>query len=139
MRFVTLLIALLASPVAGFSVSKFQQPHQQLQSFAPLNVDDLKSASPGSQPPSGMIAATIAAASGILTTFPLVALAVEDDSYEYGAVDAPIGLAVGGGLLAILTAAVPVLLRPGEEALEEQRKNEGESFGTGRDILNKRR
>mmetsp|Transcript_13773 Transcript_13773/g.28438 ORF Transcript_13773/g.28438 Transcript_13773/m.28438 type:complete len:144 (-) Transcript_13773:466-897(-) len=67
--------------------------------------------------------------------------ALEDDSYEYGKVDAPIGLALGGGILAILTAAVPVLLAPGEEALEEMRENEGYTFGSkdASDTLNKRR
>jgi len=64
-----------------------------------------------------------------------------DDDYEYGKVDAPIGIAVAGGLLAILTAAVPVLLRPGEEALEEMRENEGYTFGSkdSSNTLNKKR
>jgi hypothetical protein len=77
-----------------------------------------------------------------LLLFPLVSLAAETaEEYEYGAVDAPIGLAIGAGILAILTAAVPVLLRPGEKALDEMREREGNAFGTGKsqDTLNKRR
>ncbi|KAL7571419.1 hypothetical protein ACA910_019179 [Epithemia clementina (nom. ined.)] len=69
-----------------------------------------------------------------------VAAEVVDDDYEYGKVDAPIGIAVAGGLLAILTAAVPVLLRPGEEALEEMRENEGYTFGKdNKDALNRKK
>ena len=39
------------------------------------------------------------------------------DDYVYGAVAAPGWALPVGALLAILTAAIPVLLRPGEEAL----------------------
>ena len=81
-------------------------------------------------------------ASNLLLSNPLVSLAAETaEEYEYGAVDAPIGLAVGAGILAILTAAVPILLRPGEKALDEMREREGNAFGTGKsqDTLNKRR
>ena len=68
--------------------------------------------------------ATVTAAT-ITTTIlssPLAAFA-EDDSYEYGAVAAPggLGLAAGLGVLAILTAAVPVILAPGEDAFNEMR------------------
>ena len=31
-----------------------------------------------------------------------------------------------GGVLAILTAALPVILQPGEEALEQMREDEGD-------------
>ena len=84
-------------------------------------------------------------AAAVTTTFaaavaasPLVAVA-EGDDYEYGAVDAPIGIAWAAGVLAILTAAVPVLLQSGEKALEQQRIDEGGTFGKSEDILKKRR
>lgn len=66
---------------------------------------------------------------------PLIALAEED--YEYGAVDAPPFVPIVGGLLAILTALLPIALRGGEEAFEEM-KDDG-SFGKGNDPLKSRR
>jgi hypothetical protein len=71
---------------------------------------------------------------------PLVATAAElvDDGYEYGAVDAPIGIAVAGGILAILTALLPVALRGGEEAFEEIKDRDKGSFGKPNDLLKKK-
>merc|ERR1719217_942117 len=46
------------------------------------------------------------------------------DGYEYGAVNAPGWVLPAGAIAVILTAAVPVLLSPGEEALEQQRIDE---------------
>jgi hypothetical protein len=60
---------------------------------------------------------------------PIVQAIVEDDNYEYGAVDAPIGIAVGGGILAILTALLPVALKGGEEAFEEIKDRDVDTFG----------
>ena len=55
-------------------------------------------------------------------------------------VDAPIGIAVAGGLLAILTAAVPVFLQGGEEAFNEMRDRDAGQWGTGQtEALNKKR
>ena len=73
-------------------------------------------------------AATVAAAS--ITTAaiatPFAALAEQDDDYVYGAVAAPggLGLAAGLGVLAILTAAVPALLAPGEDAFNEMKERD---------------
>jgi hypothetical protein len=67
---------------------------------------------------------------------PLMALAEADD-YEYGAVDAPPFVPIIGGILAILTALLPIALRSGEEAFEEM-KDEG-NFGTGKDVLKSRK
>jgi hypothetical protein len=64
---------------------------------------------------------------------PLVALAEEVDDYEYGAVSAPSFVPIVGGLLAILTALLPIALRGGEEAFEEMK--ESGSFGKGKDVL----
>lgn len=52
-------------------------------------------------------------------------------SAEYGAVNAPIGIAWAGGALAILTALLPVALQGGEEAFEEMRERDEGKFGTG--------
>jgi hypothetical protein len=73
--------------------------------------------------------AKIAAAVTVAAVYlaPLIALAEED--YEYGKVDAPISMAVGGGILAILTALLPVLLKGGETAFEEIREREADTFG----------
>jgi hypothetical protein len=46
------------------------------------------------------------------------------DDYVYGAVSAPEWALPLGAVLVIATAAIPLLLRPGEEALEQQRENE---------------
>jgi hypothetical protein len=79
-----------------------------------------------------------ATAAFIVANAPAVALAIEDD-YEYGKVDAPIGFAVGAGILAIATAFLPVLLKGGEEAFEEIREQEKDTFGKGKDVLKKRK
>ena len=82
------------------------------------------------------VAAAAAAALVSANILPFVALAEEDD-YVYGAVDAPPLIPIIGGILAILTAALPVLLRSGEEAFEEMKDSDG--FGSGRDQLGKRK
>jgi hypothetical protein len=77
----------------------------------------------------GQVVITAAVA---LTASPLLALAEEAaDDYEYGAVNAPIGIAWAGGVLAILTALLPVALRGGEEAFEEMKERDAGKFGTG--------
>ncbi|KAG7366811.1 hypothetical protein IV203_029481 [Nitzschia inconspicua] len=76
----------------------------------------------------GHFATTVAVA---VATSPLMSLAEEADDYEYGAVNAPIGIAWAGGVLAILTALLPIALRGGEEAFEEMRERDSGKFGTG--------
>lgn len=94
--------------------------------------------SPILQPPKNVNIASIATATIIAN--PLIALAVEEaDDYEYGAVDAPIGIAIGGGILAILTALLPVALRGSEEAFEEMRDRDEDSFGKRNNLLNRRK
>lgn len=46
------------------------------------------------------------------------------DGYVYGAVSSPDWVLPLGAFLVILTAGIPILLKPGEEALDEQRENE---------------
>lgn len=61
-------------------------------------------------------------------------VAEKSDDYVYGTVSAPDWVLPVGAFAVILTAAIPILLAPGEKALEEQRKNEEETksgFGQG--------
>ena len=79
-----------------------------------------------------------AAFSAFIATQPLVALAAEVvDDYEYGAVSAPPFVPIIGGLLAILTALLPIFLRSGEEAFEEMKGTD--TFGKGQDVLKSRK
>lgn len=83
-------------------------------------------------------AATTAAVA--LSTSPLIALAAEQpDDYEYGAVNAPIGLAWGVGVLAILTALLPIALRGGEDAFNEMKERDADTFGKSNDLLKRRK
>ena len=91
------------------------------------------------QPAQAAIKTAATAAVVAVSTSPLVAIAEEVDEYEYGAVNAPIGLAWGAGVLAILTALLPVVLQGGEEAFEEMKDRDSEYWGTANDALKKRK
>ena len=58
------------------------------------------------------------------SSFIQAAAEAKPDDYVYGAVSAPDWALPVGAVLVILTAAVPILLAPGEKALDEQRENE---------------
>ena len=58
-----------------------------------------------------------------VTTF-LTAAVKGDPDYVYGAVSSPDWVLPVGAVAVILTAAIPILLRPGEKALDQQRENE---------------
>mmetsp|Transcript_12187 Transcript_12187/g.26668 ORF Transcript_12187/g.26668 Transcript_12187/m.26668 type:complete len:118 (+) Transcript_12187:113-466(+) len=81
--------------------------------------------------PLSKLTTAITTASIAIATSPLVAIAADEDGYEYGAVAAPggIGLAVGLGVVAILTAAVPVILAPGEDAFNEMKERDESKWG----------
>ena len=65
---------------------------------------------------------------------------IAGDTYEYGAVDAPIGLAWGVGVLVILSALLPLALQGGEEAFEEMKESESDTWGSGNsNRLNKKK
>jgi hypothetical protein len=124
--FITLLlVGLLSSFTGAFVPKSFSRPELRLQAVQ--------------QSPSlnAKIAAALTVAA--INIAPLAALAEED--YEYGAVDAPIGIAVGGGILAILTALLPVVMKGGEEAFEEMKDQSADSFGAkdNKDVLNSKR
>jgi hypothetical protein len=120
-----LLVGLLSSFTGAFIPKTFSRPELRLQAVQ-------KSAGVNAK-----IAAAFTVAA--INLAPLVALAEED--YEYGAVDAPIGIAVGGGVLAILTALLPVVMKGGEEAFEEMKDQSSDSFGKkdNKDVLSANR
>ena len=134
--------SLITAALTATAASAFTHHHQvrpvpatraEAAKFDPLGLAEEDATKPATT--------ATAAAAGVFATLaasPLAAVA-ESDDYEYGAVDAPIGIAWAAGVLAILTAAVPVLLQGGEKALEQQRIDEGGSFGKSQDILKKRR
>lgn len=84
----------------------------------------------------------VAAAAIMTSAAPAAVWAAENapDDYEYGAVDAPISIAWVVGVLAILTALLPVALKGGEEAFEEMKDRDSDQWGSGTsDVLNKNR
>ena len=122
---VTLLMATLASLSHGFVVKS-----PTIQRTAPME------AFPSKQ----KLVEAATAAAVVVSTSPLMALAEAEEDYEYGAVNAPIGLAWGVGVLAILTALLPLALRGGEEAFEEMKEKDAPTWGTGnKDKLTKRK
>lgn len=106
---------------------------QTVSAFSPLQQ---KSATPLVEK-MGKIAT---AATVAIATSPLVALAEElPDDYEYGAVSAPIGVAWVGGIFAVGTALLPIALQGGEEAFEEMKANDRDTFGKSNDVLSRNR
>mmetsp|Transcript_100035 Transcript_100035/g.287396 ORF Transcript_100035/g.287396 Transcript_100035/m.287396 type:complete len:137 (+) Transcript_100035:124-534(+) len=92
------------------------------------------------QPISDKLTQFLTTAAVVISTSPLIALAEEVDDYEYGAVNAPIGIAWAGGVLAVLTALLPLALRGGEDAFNEMKDRDAGKWGTGStDALNRRK
>lgn len=120
------LLCLLASTVAAF-VSKAASTARAF----PLQASPFEN-----------VESKIAGASAFLmVNIPSIVLAVAEveDDYEYGKVDAPIGLAVGVGILAILTALLPIALQGGEKAFEEIKERDANTFGKkNSDVLKKK-
>mmetsp|Transcript_13611 Transcript_13611/g.19371 ORF Transcript_13611/g.19371 Transcript_13611/m.19371 type:complete len:123 (+) Transcript_13611:60-428(+) len=118
-KLTTTLIALLSATSTSAFVAPATpaQTTTQLSASKNVNLDKINNA------------ATVAAASIIATPFAAIAADVVDD-YEYGAVNAPggLGLAAGLGVLAILTAGVPVLLAPGEDAFNEMKEKDADKW-----------
>jgi hypothetical protein len=82
----------------------------------------------------------VTTAAAVLATSPLMALAEEIDDYEYGKVDAPIGIAWAAGVLVIATAGVPLLLSGGEDEFNKMKDRDADNWGSGKgDPLNKNR
>jgi hypothetical protein len=124
-----LLVGLLSSFTGAFVPKSFSRPELRLQAVQQSPSVNAKIAA----------ALTIAA----INIAPLAALAegLAEEDYEYGAVDAPIGIAVAGGIVAILTALLPVVMKGGAEAFEEMKDRDADagSFGKNKDVLNGRK
>mmetsp|Transcript_23616 Transcript_23616/g.35894 ORF Transcript_23616/g.35894 Transcript_23616/m.35894 type:complete len:124 (+) Transcript_23616:100-471(+) len=122
MKLLALFALVSASSTSAFVAPRPAAPQNSALQAAPTNIEKLTNA------------ATVAAAT--ITTAalasPLAAIAEDaDEDYVYGAVSAPggIGLAVGLGVVAILTAAVPVVLAPGEDAYNEMKERDSDKWG----------
>ena len=135
--YLTLLSWALLLTAATTAFVPTPQHKQRARAALPLQASSSSSSSSLQQDLQVKIAA---ATTFVMVNFPTIAMAVVEDDYEYGKVDAPIGLAVGGGLLAILTALLPIALKGGEEAFEEIREREKDTFGgSNKDVLKKRK
>lgn len=131
-----LLLCLACIAVAGTAFAPLSN-HQKLHLEAVPLQGTSQSESGLKKPCWEMIVSTSAAV--ITANVPLLVQAVEDD-YEYGAVNAPIGIAWVVGVLAILTALLPVFLRSGEEAFEEIRNRDEGTFGkSNNDVLKRKK
>lgn len=134
-----LATSFIASTVAFAPSNKFSAltSTRLHESFDPLHLAESKVHEEAKSLKDISTAAAAAAATFALS--PLAAFAEEADDYEYGAVNAPIGLAWGVGVLVIATALVPLALKGGEEAFEEMRQKDASTWGTGNsDRLNRR-
>jgi hypothetical protein len=144
--FFNALVAGLALPgTSAFLMPQHTRPVALLTGFTPvLNAEcntDPNDVGTVHEPMMEKIGQFVTTSAVILASSPLMAFAEElADDYEYGAVNAPIGIAWAGGVLAILTALLPVALRGGEEAFEEMKERDAGKFGTGdSSALNRKR
>jgi hypothetical protein len=110
---IVILLALICSSVFGFVMNS-----KTRLAFAGLEATKKNH----------LVEAAAAAVIAVATS-PLVAVAADQDDYEYGAVNAPIGLAWGVGVIAILTALLPLALRSGEEAFGEMKDRDADKWG----------
>jgi hypothetical protein len=154
----TILVVILPRSAEGFQAGpaapRFGRPQAQGQAQASMFVHRASVGPSSGEVDTAAVGApypkrALATAAWVTTTVMIPAAsawaasgASEGDEYVYGSVDAPIGLAVGVGILAIATAALPVLLRGGEEAFEEIRERDEGTFGSpdkNKDVLKSRR
>ena len=123
---------LLVSSFAAGNALAFSTPkhasHSNKMMFDPVMPEMVASTSNKNITPK---AAAAAAAAFLTPMIAQAAIVEEADGYEYGAVDAPVGIAWAAGALAILTAAVPIVMQGGEEAFEEMRERDASSWGSG--------
>ena len=119
-RFIAKLLAffLASQAVAAFAPRQTARP-----AFVQLEAT--------SRPMSEKIAQGFTTAAVVVATSPLMALAEEVDDYEYGAVNAPIGIAWALGILAIGTAFLPVALQGGEKEFNKMKDNDADKWGKG--------
>uniref|UniRef100_A0A7S4M8Q1 Uncharacterized protein n=1 Tax=Odontella aurita TaxID=265563 RepID=A0A7S4M8Q1_9STRA len=131
MKLAVLISALLVAASSAFvpHASRPQQPSlvRVQASFDPLGLSSSDGEERRAAPAAIAAGAAFTASAAALASSPLAALA--EDDYEYGAVDAPIAIPVVGGILAILTALLPVFLKGGEEAFEEMKEQDKDNWG----------
>lgn len=99
----SIIVKLLAAFLAAQAVAAFVPRQAVRPAFAALEAS--------SKPISERLTQIVATTAAAVATSPLIALAEEADDYEYGAVNAPIGIAWVGGVFLILTALLPLLLQ----------------------------
>ena len=128
--FITQIFAILLMAQCAFAFA----PHQQTRkpAFAPALQASAK-------PVSEKVAQFMTTAAVVISTSPIMALAEEVDDYEYGAVNAPIGIAWAAGVLAVATALLPLALQGGEDAFNEMKDRDAAEWGTGTTDALKRR
>ena len=131
-----LALALLAVTCTAFTLTPrtMQHQHRVVLKVADGHGDDVDvHAASTTSGLTNRLSQVVTATAVAVMTSPLVAIAEEAaDEYEYGAVNAPIGIAWAAGCLAILTALLPIALQGGEEAFEEIRKSDEGVWGTGK-------
>ena len=113
---------------------------QSVAAFAPRDSNRFAPSLETSAKPLEKLSQVMTTTAVVVATSPLVAMAEEADDYEYGAVNAPIGIAWAGGVLAVLTALLPLALQGGEDAFNEMKDRDADKWGTGQtDALSRRR
>jgi hypothetical protein len=109
----------------------FVPPQASKPAFAPLPAT--------AKPVAEKLAQFMTTAAVVISTSPIMALAEEVDDYEYGAVNAPIGIAWAAGVLAVATALLPLALQGGEDAFNEMKDRDAAEWGSGTTDALKRR
>ena len=127
--------SLITAALTATAASAFTH-HQQVRPVAATRAEAAKFDPLGLAEDDGTTGVNTAAATaaGVFATLaasPLAAVA-ESDDYEYGAVDAPIGIAWAAGVLAVGTALLPLALQGGEDAFNEMREKDADVWGTGK-------
>jgi hypothetical protein len=116
-------------------------PRTMMQQTTTSNCDKIPKERTGLLPLKAVaLTSLVSGAMSVLLSQPLVSWAAEvtpEADYEYGAVNAPPIIPIVGGVLAIGTALLPILLRSGEEAFNEIRDRD--DFGKARDALDRDR
>jgi hypothetical protein len=129
-------------PRPGPTVKAFVvTPRTMMEQTTPGNSDEIAKEGMGLLPlKAEVLTSFVSGTMSVLLSQPLVSWAAEasaEADYEYGAVNAPPIIPIVGGILAIGTALLPVLLRSGEEAFNEIRDRD--DFGKAKDALDRDR
>lgn len=118
-----IIAKILALFLASQAVAAFGPRQTARPSFVQLEAT--------SRPLGEKIAQALTTAAVVVATSPLMALAEEVDDYEYGAVNAPIGVAWAAGVLAVGTALLPIALQGGEEEFNKMKEKDADKWGKG--------